>query len=239
MKSAGHDEQRHRERDLRRDEPVRKRAAARPPPVICPAPARIVLMRSGRVLCSAGKRPNSRPVAMLSSRREDRHRPADPELDHLRRVRLEQHADGAQRPLRHDERRDAAERGEEQALGEELHHEVAARGAEREPHAISVARARAAREQQVGDVGAGDQQHDAGDARTAAGAASSASRWMELWPRAPSSSEHLLGAELRHRLRAHALLERRLDVVDDAVVHAVDACAAASRVTPGLSRANR
>ena len=46
--------------------PARKRAAARPP-AICPAPARMALMRSSRVLCSAGKSPNTMPVMTLNA----------------------------------------------------------------------------------------------------------------------------------------------------------------------------
>ena len=82
--------------------------------------------------------------------------------------------------------------------------------------AISPSAPRAARQQQVGDVRAGDQQHEAGDAEQQHAAASRLRRRPMLWPRAPGSSQHLLGLEPRHRLLAHALLQRRLDVVDDA-----------------------
>ncbi len=46
--------------------PDRKRAAARPP-AICPAPARMALIRSLRVLCIAGKSPKMIPVAILKA----------------------------------------------------------------------------------------------------------------------------------------------------------------------------
>ena len=46
--------------------PARKRAAERPP-AIWPAPARMALMRSLRVLCSAGNSPKTTPVTRLSS----------------------------------------------------------------------------------------------------------------------------------------------------------------------------
>ena len=95
-------------------------------------------------------------------------------------------------------------------------------GAERQPHRHLGRAAGAAREQQVGDVGAGDQQHDAGDdeqqdeRRPRLACASSSG------PRRPASSDDRLRLEPRHRLLAHALLQRRLDVVDDRPVDAVD-----------------
>ena len=52
---------------------VRKRAAARAPDG-CPAWPFSVETRSGRVLCSAGKRPNSRPVPSVSTAGEEQHR---------------------------------------------------------------------------------------------------------------------------------------------------------------------
>ena len=45
---------------------ARNRVAALPP-VSCPAPARITLIKSDRVLCSAGKSPNTRPVTTASA----------------------------------------------------------------------------------------------------------------------------------------------------------------------------
>ena len=65
----GRDEQRHGERDLRRHQ---RRAEARRGArrrTSCPAPARMVVTRSGRVLCSAGNMPKSKPRADRQRRR--------------------------------------------------------------------------------------------------------------------------------------------------------------------------
>ena len=69
-----------------------------------------------------------------------------------------QHALG---PVRDQEAEAAGEEREQQALGEELAHQPAARGAEREAHRHLALARRRAREQQVRDVRAGDQQHQA------------------------------------------------------------------------------
>ena len=55
----------------------------------------------------------------------------------------------------------AAEPGDDQALGDQLAHHVGSIGAEREARGDLLAPAGEARQQQVGDVGAGDQQHAA------------------------------------------------------------------------------
>ena len=49
----------------------------------------------------------------------------------------------------------------------------------------------------------------------------------------------LLRAKALERLGAHALLQLRLDVVDDRLVERVHPAARRSMDTPGLSRANR
>ena len=67
MKSPADDEQRHRQRDLRRRErraEARRRARARRLAGLALERRR---SRSGRVLCSAGKRPNSTPVPIASA----------------------------------------------------------------------------------------------------------------------------------------------------------------------------
>ena len=55
---------------------------------------------------------------------------------------------------------DAAGDREQEALGHEMTNETSAAGAERAPHRHLLAPAERARQQQVGDVGAGDQQHE-------------------------------------------------------------------------------
>ena len=56
---------------------------------------------------------------------------------------------------------DAAERGDQRALDQRLAHQAGAAGADRQPHAHLPLPAGGPRQHQVGDVGAGDEQHQA------------------------------------------------------------------------------
>ena len=69
--------------------------------------------------------------------------------------------DRPRHPIRDEQPGGAGEQREEQALGQELADEAAARRAERQPDRHLVTPGRRARQQQVRDVGAGDQQHQA------------------------------------------------------------------------------
>ena len=83
---AGRDQQRHRERDLRRRQRrAEPRGAARAPDG-WPACPFSVESRSGRVLCSAGNRPNRRPVPSVSAPR--RAAPVPSIVERERRGRL-------------------------------------------------------------------------------------------------------------------------------------------------------
>ena len=77
----------------------------------------------------------------------------------------------ARRADRHHEADHAARDGEQDALDERLCDDLPARRADRQPQRRLAAPRRRAREQQVGDVGAGDQQHQAADAEQDAQAA--------------------------------------------------------------------
>ena len=91
---------------------------------------------------------------------------------------------------------------------------LAAAGANRQPHRHLAGAAGGAGQQQVGDVGAGDQQHDAVTPSSSMSGARASSR-TSLWPRGPALERERLGAEALHRLVAHARLQRRFDVGDD------------------------
>ena len=133
-------------------------------PSATPRPcAFIAVCGSTRPARHAGTSPNSSPVSVATRDREepalaDRHRDRATRRDRdrersLTRSRLPHVANDD--PERRTERR------EEQALGDELPRQPSAPGAEREPHRhLALAHGRA-REQQVGDVRAGDQQHHA------------------------------------------------------------------------------
>ena len=90
--------------------------------------------------------------------------PLQLELQRSGDLRRQQRRDERQRPARDDQAGDAAEHREHARLGEQLRDQLPAAGADRQPHGHLGRAARAAREQQVGDVRAGDQQHDPGDA---------------------------------------------------------------------------
>ena len=81
----------------------------------------------------------------------------------------------------------AAEHREQTRLGEELPDELQPARADREPDGHLVGARGGAREQQVGDVGAGDEQHERGDAEQEQ-ERRFASSWTELWPRCAAST---------------------------------------------------
>ena len=89
--------------------------------------------------------------------------------------------------------------------------------ADREPDGHLSGACGRSREQQVGDVGAGDEQHERRDAKQQA-----ERRLRLVRNRALAASarreEDGLRAKTRHRLRAHVLLQRRFDIVDDGVI---------------------
>ena len=89
------------------------------------------------------------------------HRHAQRDLGFRRqRVRRHQRDDGVEEPRRQERTESAAGERDDQALDQQLPDDGAAGGAHRGPHGqLALARA-AARQQQVGDVGAGDQQQE-------------------------------------------------------------------------------
>ncbi len=86
---------------------VRNRAAARAPDG-WPACALIVETRSGRVLCSAGNNPNSRPVATDSTAAKSTTAGCSSNCSDDAAVRRQQRAIERQRPPRHDQTGDPA-----------------------------------------------------------------------------------------------------------------------------------
>jgi hypothetical protein len=110
-----------------------------------------------------------------------------------------------------------AERGEKTRLGEQLTHDLPAAGADRHAHGHLVGAGRGASEQQVGDVGAGDEQHERRDAKQQHQRRLRFRTRRALPLRAPNDA-HRLRLELHLGLVAHPLLERRLDLGDDRVI---------------------
>jgi hypothetical protein len=160
--------------------------------------------------------------------RRERHRggerhgpPVEREVQHLERFGLEQRADAGERPARDHEPRRAPEQREHARLGEQLRDEPPPTGAERQPHGHLRLAARAAGEQEVGDVGAGDEQDDAGDAEE------ECERGLGLLvhgalPAGAGRHRDLARAELGHRPLGHPLLQRRLHLGEHGAVHGIE-----------------
>ncbi|HEY7284130.1 MAG TPA: hypothetical protein VH497_01715 [Vicinamibacterales bacterium] len=122
-----------------------------------------------------------------------------------------------ERPLRHEETADSAEHREEAGFSKQLPHQLAASGADGEPHGHFTGPGRCARQQQVRDVRARDEQHERRHAEEQRQRRASLDRHVAL-PACARLHAQRLRLELRHPLVAHAALERHFDVVDDVVI---------------------
>ena len=134
--------------------------------------------------------------------------------------------------------RGAAEHSQQARLGQQLARPAAA-GWRRWPAARPSRRDRAAAagQQQVRDVRARDEQDESPSRRAAAISGPFASRRHRGLPVRSRLEQDRLRPEPRHRLLAHPLLQRRLDVVDDrAILRRPARPRACSIETPGLSR---
>jgi hypothetical protein len=142
------------------------------------------------------------PVPNESSGKCER-RPVELEMQTARLIAREQAHEEHERCPRRREARDAAGEGKHARFGEQLSNELPTRGAERQPDRHLGGAISAARQQQVGDVRAGDEKHDTCHAeeehqRTTA-------RLTQRALAALSVGEHERSrAEARHGLRAHA-----------------------------------
>ena len=121
------------------------------PPMTEPASSFSVDVSAGRVECSAGASPNKTAVTAAAASANAMTRAF------FKRQYLQQHAAG---PPRHDQPKDRATAGEQQALDEALAHDRSAARPERQTNGHLLLACGAAREQQVRNVGAGDEQHE-------------------------------------------------------------------------------
>ena len=147
-----------------------------------------------------------------------------------RGIELERHQRGSlgwddrrnrvQGPLGDHDAERRAEQGQQHRLGQQLPDELPAVGANRQAHRHFSGTAGAAHQQQVRDIGAGDEQNRAGHSEEDEQRRPRFAVHVALPARAGLQRQRLL-PEPRHRLVAHALLQRRLDVVDDRPVGAV------------------
>ena len=154
------DEQHHGQRGLR----DRQRVAH--PRSLSAALSHALFERVGEVDARRAPRrqqPDERPTAMASTAEAAKHasidrrrRPVDPREDDRARE--------AAQPVRDDQPAGRAGTGEQQRFDEQQAHQTRSPGAERRTQRDLARSAQSAREQQVRDVRAGDQQHDERDA---------------------------------------------------------------------------
>ena len=120
--------------------------------------------RSGFDAWTAGARPKRTPVASATSEGEEQHAPVRVQVERIgRQERRPERPEQPLRPVREQHPGRAADEREQRALGQQLAHQPAASGAERQPHRDLLLPRRRAGEQQVRDVRARDQEHEADD----------------------------------------------------------------------------
>ena len=136
--------------------------AAPRPPLDPRAPSFRTSFRSTRDARSAGSRPNTRLEATEIAERESEHARVDVDVaQQLREAGRHDEREEARAPERQCQAEAAADEREQQVLGEELLHEAPAAGAGGGAQRQLLLPGRPGGQQQVGDVGAGDQQHEA------------------------------------------------------------------------------
>ena len=122
-------------------------------------PVFIAALRSGRRARSAGSRPTSGPVATVTASENSSTCRSSRGVNVIGSASDGEPAQHVDADVGDDDAGEAAEQREHQVLGQHLTHQPAAAGAERRTHGQLLLAMAAAREQQVGDVGARDQQH--------------------------------------------------------------------------------
>ena len=125
---------------------------------------------SNRVACSAGTTPKTRPVTHRERQREQRHGPVDGDALRARQPRGHGRRQQRHAPRRQQQAGRAAGAREHEALDEQLPDDARAAGADRDAHGHFFLPADRAREQQVGDVRARNQQHQRRRRRAASAA---------------------------------------------------------------------
>ena len=145
------------------------------------------LIRSPRVLCSAGNSPKKSPVPTLSSAEKMITAGLMPKCHRGGGFWREKRLHDIERPLRHEQEVSTASQRQHDTFGEQLRHQMATCRTQRESHAHLRRAAGATRQQQIGDVGTGDQQHNQVTEKSSM-IGVCASVLMPLCPRAPGAS---------------------------------------------------
>ena len=160
QEQAGADEEHEREGDLRQDEPAGHRRVARG----ARGPSAILHCVDGRATGRAPRRRHAEDERRdeAGGRGEREHAPVQRQLQR-HGVRGELRDEEPAAPMSHGHTGRRAHRREQQAFDQQLARQPSARRAQREAHAPFVAPRGRAGEQQVGNVGAGNQQHQSHD----------------------------------------------------------------------------
>ena len=152
-------EQRERQRDLGHHQAPPERVAA----AVGGGPAAAFLERALQVRrrgVDRGREPEQHARQHRDDEGEDHHRPVDPDLVAARQVADVHRHQGAHAEVGQEQPHHAAGQRDDDALGEELPEQALPRGAERGAHRDLLRPRRGAGQQQVGHVGAGDEEHE-------------------------------------------------------------------------------
>ena len=163
------------------------------------------------------KDPEEQAGRQRDRRGERRRVRVERQLQQFRDLEWQERADEAERPPGRDQPGRTAENGQEARLGQKLRHQVPSRSAEREPHRHLGRAGGGARQQQVRDVGARDQENDGRDAEEEQERHAHGVMHPAL-SSPPVLDRQGLGDEAGQGLGAHLRLERRFDVGQDAAV---------------------
>jgi hypothetical protein len=213
-------EEGHRERNLRRDqggaEPVGAPGADDRPGVGANGGDEV---GSGAV--QGGEHAEQQPGADGDHGGEDEDGGLDPELHREPTVGGKQRRNGAQSPAHHQEAGRTAEYRQDARLQQQLAEEVGPSGAERQPDRHLHGAIGAPGQEEVGDVGAGNHQHQRRQRKEQGQRRLGFAGEGALAP-PPVRQGHGLGLEQGHGLLAHPLLQRGLDLGEDRPVDPVD-----------------
>ena len=213
-------EQAHRERNLHDDErrpEVRRRSRARRLPGL-------PLERRRQIRTRRVKRREDAEEHARGHRDpggKEQHLPGEARRGRIDRAERQIGRHDADRPAEHHEPRDAAQRREQTRLEQQLAYELTAARANREPHGHLRRAAGGAREQQVRDVGARDEQDDQRDDLENRERRAGLREDVTL-SATPVRQRHALGRELRLLRVGEPLLQRQL-LLDEIGVGHVDA----------------
>ncbi len=152
---------------------------------------------------------------------EPEYRAVELEMERRRGLWRQNGSNSHQRPLGDEQAGNAAHQSQQARLEQELPDHLTTARTEREPHGHLSAPCRRARQQQIGNVGTGDQQYDPryGEQQQKGRARLFVNGALSLHAR---RQRNLLGPEAGHAVVAHSFLQRRFDLGDDRPVDGID-----------------